>query len=101
MFWPRWAAPPPSRPYGEWTRRYDANRVNFCWVLLNGTYLAQNRHLDRLQELDISHNAIAAIELAYASGVLPYREFVQENRIPTFENLNVPNACVCYVCVYT
>lgn len=64
------------------------------------TYLGQNGHLDRRQELDVTDDAVPTVPFAFTAAPLADGEFVQKERVAPLEDLDVADTGVRYVRVH-
>ena len=58
------------------------------------TYLREDGHLQRLRELDVPDDAVAAVELPLPAGALAHAEAVDHDGVPPLEDLDVADAGV-------
>ena len=58
------------------------------------THLGEDRHLQRLGELDVADDAVAAVELAAAARAFAEAKAVDHDWVPPLEDLDVADASV-------
>lgn len=58
------------------------------------THLREDRDLQRLEELELAHNTVAAAPLALTARAFTKPELVHDNRVAPLQDLDVADTCV-------